>query len=282
MQRLIFRCRVYHPDPVAPPSRDVFAPAPDATFTKGEVNRAARLMCRFYAATRPPREGNPFDDFALADLIDAMTAVTWWRGLHARPLTNVAVGLRYHVGKENALVDGRIDVTQRLKRKPTIFNKLERESTMELTQMQDIGGVRARLPDLKQLNAVSRRLRKNWTIIRSKDYIDGPPGPKESGYRALHHVVRRHGRDIEVQLRTIRQDAWANQVEEDSRLGAVGYKFGRGGEDVHDYYRTVSEAFAAMDRGEELGSDLVARLNLRYQRVQATLNRHQDPPRGTE
>ena len=172
-------------------------------------------------------------------------------------------------------VSGRIDITQRLKRRPTIFDKLDREPTMQLTQMQDIGGVRARVPSLRHLQAVSRRLRKTWTIVRTKDYVKEP---RSSGYRAVHHVVRRNGRLIEVQLRTVLQDAWANQVEDDSRRLATGYKFGAGEEDVHDYYRIVSEAFAALDRGEDLSSDLVAAINDGYAKVADTLRRR--PPKG--
>ena len=222
-------------------------------------------------------EGQSLEDFefGIDDLVDGMIAVTWWRSLHAAPLSRVAANLRYHVGAENAKVSGRIDITQRLKRRPTIFNKLEREPTMQLTQMQDIGGVRARVPSLRHLQAVSRRLRKTWTIVRTKDYIKEP---RSSGYRAVHHVVRRNGRLIEVQLRTVLQDAWANQVEEDSRRLAIGYKFGRGEEDVHGYYRIVSEAFAALDREEELSSELVAAINESYAKVAADLDR--PPLRG--
>lgn len=234
------------------------------------MNRAGQLLRRFYA--RPPaKEGE--DDFAgfdVDELVDAMIAVTWWRGLHARPLSRVAANLRYHVAAEQAEVAGRVDVTQRLKRRPTIFDKLGRESTMQLTQMWDIGGVRARLPSLRHLQAVSRRLRKTWTIVRTKDYIREP---RASGYRAVHHIVRRDGRLIEVQLRTVLQDAWANQVEEDSRRQSVGYKFGRGDEDVHDYYRVVSEAFAALDHDEELSDELITAINERYARVAGKLQR---------
>lgn len=204
-----------------------------------------------------------------------MVAVTWWRGLHARPLSRVAANLRYHVAAEDAAVSGRIDVTQRLKRRPTIFNKLEREPTMQLTQMWDIGGVRARLPSLHHLQAVSRRLRKTWTIVRTKDYIKEP---RSSGYRAVHHIVRRNGRLIEVQLRTVLQDAWANQVEDDSRRLATGYKFGGGEEGVHDYYRSVSEAFAVLDRGEDLSPELVTAINEGYASVAGKLQRR--PLRG--
>lgn len=234
------------------------------------MNRAGQLLRRFYL--RPPAKERE-DDYAgfdLDELVDAMVAVTWWRGLHARPLSRVAANLRYHVGAEEAEIAGRVDVTQRLKRRPTIFDKLDREPTMQLTQMWDIGGVRARLPSLRHLQAVSRRLRKTWTIVRTKDYIKEP---RASGYRAVHHIVRRNGRLIEVQLRTVLQDTWANQVEEDSRRLAIGYKFGRGDEDVHDYYRVVSEAFAALDRGEDLSKELIAAINESYARVAARLHR---------
>jgi len=117
---------------------------------------------------------DPFTGFDVEELVDAMIAVTWWRSLHARPLSRVGANLRYHVAAEDAAVSARIDVTQRLKRRPTVFDKLEREPTMQLTQMWDIGGVRARLPSLRHLQAVSRRLRKTWTIVRTKDYIKEP------------------------------------------------------------------------------------------------------------
>lgn len=256
-----------HPDP--------FKPDSDAVYTNGEVNRAGQLLRRFYAQP-PVEEGeDAFAGFDVDELVDAMVAVTWWRSLHARPLSRVAANLRYHVAAEDAAVKGRIDVTQRLKRRPTIFDKLEREPTMQLTQMADIGGVRARVPSLRHLQAVSRRLKKTWTIVRTRDYIKEP---RSSGYRAVHHIVRRDGRLIEVQLRTFLQDAWANQVEEDSRRLATGYKFGRGAEDVHDYYRIVSEAFATLDRGEDLSPGLVAAINENYGNVAETLQRR--PPRG--
>jgi putative GTP pyrophosphokinase len=66
--------------------------------------------------------------------------------------------------------------------------------------MQDIGGIRALLPSLSHVYAVSRRLRKTWTIIRVRDYT---AEPKPSGYRALHLTVRRGGYPVEVQLRTV-------------------------------------------------------------------------------
>lgn len=183
------------------------------------------------------------------DVAKALRAVTWWRLAHARPLSNVAANLRYHVEKEHGHVDGRIDVGQRLKRLPTMIGKLEREPTMKLSRMADVGGVRAKLPDLATVHAVSRRLAKTWTVVKTRDYI---AEPKSSGYRAIHHIVRRHSMLVEVQLRTVLQDAWANQVEHDGRLRGAGLKFGEGESAIHDYYRAISVAFAALDRGDPI------------------------------
>ncbi len=132
--------------------------------------------------------------FDVAEVITAFDAVRWWRTLHARPLSNVAANLRHHVEREDGRIGERVEVTQRLKRWTTIIDKLAREPKMQVTQMQDIGGVRALLPSLSHVYAVSRRLRKTWTIIRVRDYI---AEPKPSGYRALHLIVRRGGYPVE-------------------------------------------------------------------------------------
>jgi hypothetical protein len=200
----------------------------------------------------------------------AFAAVAWWRSVHAQPLSKTARSLRYHVAREAALVDGRVDVTQRLKRTATIGNKLTREPTMDVTQMQDIGGVRARLPDIEHVYAVSRRLRRSWTIHRTRDYI---ASPKPSGYRALHHIARRDGRFIEVQLRTTVQDAWANQVEDDGHAIGVGLKFGRGSHDMNAYYALISQAFALVEQDREIPDALAVELQTAYANISANLPR---------
>ena len=257
------------------PRADPFKPSGAATYSKGEVNRAGQLVRAFSFQPDEQFERDPWDKFDRAEVLDAMFKVTWWRTEHAGPLKKVAANLQYHMRAERALVAGRVDVSQRLKRRATIVGKLEREPTMDLTQMADIGGVRARLPSLRDLHAVSRRLKKTWTVVRTRDYISSP---KPSGYRALHHIVRRDGRLIEVQLRTFLQDAWANQEEDDGRQLGVGFKFGVGDAEVHDYYRVVAAVFAAMDQGDEIPPSLVASLNEKFDRVRLQLKRRNESP----
>lgn len=238
-------------------------------FSKSEIDRSGVLLRDVQIAIRD-RGTDAVFDWQQEDVEGALSAVTWWRLAHARPLSKVAANLRYHVEKEDGYVDGRIDVTQRLKRLPTMIGKLERESKMRLSRMADIGGVRAKLPTLEHVNAVSRRLRKTWTIVRTRDYVGHP---KSSGYRAIHHVVRRDSMLIEVQLRTVRQDAWANQVEEDGRLRGAELKFGAGELEIHDYYRAISKAFAALDRGEQLGGKIEAELVETFRKARGLLDR---------
>jgi hypothetical protein len=229
-------------------------------FSKGQVDRAGKLLLDARNTTREEGFERTIEKFGAAKIVKASDAVAWWRTLHGGPLSSVTANLRYHVGKEGGKLGGQIEVAQRLKRHDTMVDKLSREPAMKLTQMQDIGGVRAVLPSLHHVYALARRLRKSWTVIKVRDYI---AEPKTSGYRALHLIVRRSGYPVEVQLRTVRQHAWANLVEEDGRDMGVGLKFGSGEAEIHAYYAAVSEALALIDRGEcppdELQSAIIER-----------------------
>ncbi len=221
--------------------------------SKGEVNRAGALLSdlrRRIATEGPERAVAQFDE---AELDEAWEVLTWWRSLHARPLSSVAANLRYHVEKADARVAGRIEVTQRLKRLPTLIGKLDRHKG-NVTQMQDVGGVRAVVPGLPQVYGVRRRLLKSWSIVRERDYIETP---KEDGYRAVHLIVSRGGFKIEVQLRTVSQDIWANVVEEQSRILGMDLKFGGGSPELKEHLTRLAELLSGYDRGVVSRKDLI-------------------------
>ncbi len=89
---------------------------------------------------------------------------------------------------------------------------------MKYSRMEDIGGCRAILPGRSEVEGVVRRVRRNWQVARFRDYVREP---KTTGYRAVHVVVQRDGRLIEIQLRTPGQQSWAEEVDRiASRLGA--------------------------------------------------------------
>lgn len=218
-------------------------------YSKSKVNQAGRTLAeRMIVASGDSRAIG-----STTKLREAIEIVEWWRGQHAKPLSRVAANLRYYVGGH-----GKPVVAQRLKRVPTIGDKLQRESGMQLARMEDIGGVRAILPNQDAAYEVANRLRKNWTITRFRDYVSEP---KLDGYRALHLINRNHGRLIEVQLRTPRQDRWANYVEAFARI-APGLKFGAGPRELRDYFLVLGEFWAMRDRGQdaEIGEALLSRM----------------------
>ncbi len=216
-------------------------------YSKSEVNRAGQVLAnRLHLAI----ERETIDEQHQSEILEAMEVIEWWRGEHARPLSRVAANLRYYAGEQ-----GKPIVAQRLKKLLTIADKLLREPTMKLSQMADIGGVRAVLPDQATAYKVASRLRKNWTITRFRDYV---AEPKPDGYRALHLINRNRRRLIEVQLRTPHQDFWANSVETFSRL-APGLKFGGGPSELRDYFKVLGAVLSIDDQGLRVDPALLTR-----------------------
>ncbi len=213
-----------------------------AGFSKNRIDKAGQTLAE-YLAGEIDVDGERLRNIPDGDIADAWDVVQWWRDEHKRPLSRVAANLRYYV------VDyGRPIVGQRLKKAPTIADKLVRLPRMKLSRMGDIGGVRAVLPNRDAVYEVAGRLRRNWTITRERDYM---ADPKPDGYRALHLNGRHHGRLIEVQLRTPNQDLWANEVEEDAVSFDFRLKAGGGPSELRDYYRAAADLLAAVDAGDQ-------------------------------
>ena len=210
------------------------------------------------------------DDHDLLDAVDggdvdrAIETVEWWRARHARPLARVNAGVRYYIRKAGVEEP---EVTQRLKRFATIVHKLTRQPGMQLSRMEDIGGVRAMIPTQHQIDDVVDMLDRaeRWRIRRLRRYVEGgDPGPKDDGYRAVHVVIEKDGCFIEMQLRTPWQDAWAQSVEQDTRRLRAGLKFGAGPDDLRAYYRAVSEMFAMREANIEPDEGFMADLAKLY------------------
>ena len=108
------------------------------------------------------------------------------------------------------------DVSQRLKERHTVIDKLLCEVTMQPSTMQDIAGCRVVVPDLDAVRQVvdgwhEARLRE-LEIVEEYDHLEVP---RPSGYPADHLIVRHaeQGRLVEVQLGSQLQHAWAVAVE---------------------------------------------------------------------
>lgn len=177
-------------------------------FSRAAVDRAGRTLLR--------------EDASGAEADAAWGVLANWRSVHAFPLNTATMDLRQKVKR---VAPGAL-VVQRQKRARSILAKLAKESSMRLTQMQDIGGCRAvvnTLDDVYKLRELYLKSRSQHELVAEADYIKNP---KASGYRSLHLIYRFMSKGhpgynklmFEVQLRTVTQHAWATAVE---TVGAV-------------------------------------------------------------
>lgn len=152
----------------------------------------------------------------------------------------------------------KVEVSQRLKRVTTILDKLQRESTLQLANMQDVGGCRAVLDSVAELRRVQRRIIKNRPPVKVSDYIEEPRG---SGYRGVHVIVLYDGKMIEIQLRTNAMHEWAITVEKLGGRLRKDLKSGEGPASVLALLEAISEAMALEEAGTPVDDALVNRID---------------------
>lgn len=156
-------------------------------------------------------------EFDIRTFDNAIGIVNNFRAAHAFPLNTLQNRLRINANS----IDRRRIVAQRLKRLSSIWAKLERFETMELWDMQDIGGCRAvvaNLKKVKQLVNIFKSSSIRHKLVHEDDYIQKP---RTSGYRSWHLIYRYisdrneifNGLKVEIQIRTPLQHAWATTVE---------------------------------------------------------------------
>jgi putative GTP pyrophosphokinase len=177
-----------------------------------------------------------------------------WRSSFRLPLTKAAMGLRSAV-TTIGIPSERSMVAQRLKREPQIINKLCRFPGMSLDRMGDIAGCRAVLPSLDAVYKVKAQLERSSRKAVIKKVRDYAVDPQSSGYRAVHLETVRDERLIEIQLRTVRQQRWAEFVERLETLLRSGLKDGKGDEIPLNFLRLLGDAFADVDNNEAVSSD---------------------------
>jgi hypothetical protein len=214
---------------------------------KGAINRAGKILLEWW--TSP-------EDMELEPWSAAYRLVKNWRLCHALPLNVIQAGLRGRIRRMGLGED--VIVAQRLKRFPSIMRKLEREPNMELTQMQDLGGCRAILPDVASVRTLygmyyghEPLLLEENSSIKPYDYITHP---KLDGYRGIHIVARYHprkaerlpwdGQRIEIQPRTKRQHAFATAVETVTTFTREPLKFGGGPVEWRRFFSLMGSVLA--------------------------------------
>ena len=150
-------------------------------------------------------------------------------------------------------VDPSAVIAQRLKRFPSIEKKLRRFPTMQLHSMQDLGGCRAIVAGVGEVDAVVDRFRKSpgKQILKSEfDYLRARL--REDGYRSHHLVIQSRSAArpefddmlVEVQARTQLQHAWATCVETIDFFGKQGLKTGGGDAEWRRFFALMGAELA--------------------------------------
>ncbi len=177
-----------------------------------------------------------------------------WRACHAYPINTFQSTLRR---KLTSFSNNPI-VAQRLKRMPTIIDKLKRYPLMKLTTMQDIGGLRAvvgSIADVYKLGAEYRDSKRFLhKMVDEKNYIENPRS--EDGYRSLHLIYKYKnkrtpeydGLRVELQIRTKLQHTWATAVETMGTFLGQALKSRQGDQEWLDFFAVTSSAFAYKER----------------------------------
>lgn len=201
-----------------------------------------------------------------------------WRASHAFPLNTIQVTLRQRV---RGLPNGG-EVYQRLKRSSSVSNKLERFPDMKLSRIQDLGGCRAILSNVEEIDLLRERYkeaRDRHILVGEKDYISEP---KESGYRGRHLVYKYqsdrkttyNNHRIEIQLRTKLQHYWATSVEVAAFYVRSPLKSSIGPEEWLDFFKIASSAIADIEGRPRMlehrhSTDLIDRLRGAEQSISA-------------
>ncbi len=149
---------------------------------------------------------------------------------------------------------GRYYIAQRLKRKPQIIRKLKRLS-VRLTQLQDIGGCRIIVDNNRDVDKLLKFIQDHvadsstFTISRVTDYRDR--GRDDTGYRSVHLIIDRAGKNLELQIRSRIQHYWAESIERTSVIYGYHLKEKEGDEAVIAYFKVLSDVFYEIEGSRE-------------------------------
>ena len=174
-----------------------------------------------------------------------------FRGSHAYILNTFQANIRNH-SRGIARTVG-----QRLKRRNTIIDKLQREPNMPLSAMHDVAGCRMVFKSLSELQRVRHSMhgaRWRHTLTHDIDRYDYIKKPKVTGYRGIHDVYKYrvnsvggvpwNGLKVEIQYRTLPQHAWATAVEVADLITSNRIKFADATTHYLRYFQLASEVIA--------------------------------------
>ena len=194
----------------------------------------------------------------------ALEVLSNWRASHIYPLSKIQ-NLLYKRAKK---VDSKALIAQRLKRTPSIINKLKLMKNSQLHRMQDIGGCRAILSDISKVYELRNNIVNKFSnhILQKED--DRIKVMAESGYRSIHLIykfqVYKHtefnNHLIEIQLRTKLQHAWATAVEILGTYLNEALKSSQGSKEVLGLLKKISLLFSYHEKTYDISPQSIGNL----------------------
>lgn len=222
---------------------------PEPPSSKSAVKRAGQAVAASCATQ---------DDIALIDQ---------WRAAHGYVINTFQAWLKGHIGKHSFY----IEFAQRLKRRNTVLDKLQRTSDTgaalisDVSSMHDFAGCRLIFNDIEGLTSFrsymhSAHVMRNveHKLRHDPDKYDYIEHPKPTGYRGIHDVYRHFPRGssrrqnrkpwdgllVEIQYRTRAQHAWATAVEISDLLDGERTKFETDTSERGRFFALASEIIA--------------------------------------
>ena len=227
-----------------------------------------------------------------AEYLEALNDLNDWRELHLGVMNEYYDACKKIV--KNCRNRKDVIVAERLKRLPTILDKIKRFPEMKLSRLQDVAGVRIVVKNMGDLRRVEKRLVK----MKPKHVRDYIGEPRESGYRGKHFIFERDRMLVEVQLRTYLQHLWATTVETTDFFRGSSMKTVKENSEWNDFFVAVSGLYALMEgepvpeqlnqKGLDLASDILEDISggkKIFERLTAFANTNvlaeMDIPKGT-
>ena len=131
----------------------------------------------------------------------------------------------------------------RLKKTASIQEKVVRKGLAGIEDLTDIAGCRVSFPDLSSIPKVEDTIQRRFRVVERESHLEDK---RDTGYRAVHYLVEKNGKIVELQLRTVRQNIWGRLSHRWVYKGPYSENEG-----VKRYLLNLSRAIYALDRGEE-------------------------------